>query len=129
LEKLGRKFSFVFTFRFIRHFRQEERVRLYRSIDLCLEPGGLLMFDVVNKTVRLKMDSRNPIKPKGELDVFDETYSAESFRGEMEQHGFQVCRFMPIINHFVFQSWISHRLGYRLPKLSSAFVRFLEMIP
>ncbi len=129
LEKLEKRFSFVFTFRFVRHFRQEERDRLYRSIDMCLEPGGLLMFDVVNKSVRLKLDSRNPNMPVGELNVFDETYSAESFHREMEKYGFQVLRFIPIINHFFLQSWISRRLGYRLPKLSSALVRSIEMIP
>ena len=31
LEKIGQKFSLVFTFRFIRHFRQDERARLYGS--------------------------------------------------------------------------------------------------
>jgi SAM-dependent methyltransferase len=90
LEKLGRRFELVFTFRFIRHFREEDRARIYRAIDGCLEPGGLLLFDVVNKTVRQTLDARNPNRPVGELDVFDETYSPESFPGEMDKFGFGV---------------------------------------
>lgn len=129
LEKIGQKFSFVFTFRFIRHFRQDERGRLYSSIGHCLEPRGLLLFDVVNKTIRQQIDLENPVRPKDELNVFDETYSSESFADEMRKYGFRVLRCMPILNHFFLQSWISHRLGYRLPGFSSALVRSLEVIP
>ena len=129
LEKLRRRFNFLFTFRFIRHFREKDRTRLYATIGACLDPGGLLMFDVVNKTVRAKLDARQPHKDPGELDVYDVTYSADSFRREMGEHGFKVTRLVPVIQHFFLQSWISYRLGHRLPKLSSALVRWLEMIP
>jgi SAM-dependent methyltransferase len=129
LEKLRRRFDFLFTFRFIRHFRQEDRERLYAAIGACLNPGGLLMFDVVNKTVRDRLDQRQPRKDPGELDVYDATYSADSFRREMGEYGFKVIRLAPVIHHFFLQSRVSYRLGYRLPKLSSALVRWLEMIP
>ena len=129
LEKLGDRFHFVFTFRFIRHFRLKERARLYRGIHECLQPGGLLMFDVVNQTVRDNLDARQPQKPPGELDVYDETYSATSFNREMESYGFKVLQLTPVLNHFFLQSWISNRLGYRLPKASFALVRSLEMMP
>ncbi len=129
LEKLRRRFNFLFTFRFIRHFRQEDRERLYSAIGACLDPGGLLMFDVVNKTVRDKLDARRPHKDPGQLDVYDATYSADSFRREMGEYGFKVIRLAPVIHHFCLQSSISHRLDHRLPKLSSALVRWLEMIP
>jgi ubiquinone/menaquinone biosynthesis C-methylase UbiE len=129
LDTLGKRFHFVFTFRFIRHFRQDERARLYRSIDTCLEPEGLLMFDVVNKTMRDSLDARQPQKLTGELDVYDETYSAASFHSEMKEYGFNVIHLTPVLHNFFLQSWISHRLGYRLPKASSALVRWLETMP
>jgi ubiquinone/menaquinone biosynthesis C-methylase UbiE len=128
LKKLGRQFRFLLTFRFIRHFRKEERARLYRAMKACLEPGGLLMFDVVNKAVRDKIDARQPRKDPSQLDVYDETYSAESFRREMDEYGFKVVRLMPVIRHFFLQSWITNRLGYRFPRLSSALVGSLEMV-
>ena len=129
LENLGEKFTFIFTFRFIRHFRKEERVRLYASISECLNPRGLLMFDVVNKTVRREIESRNSNRPDGELNVFDETYSAESFKEEMNKNGFHVLRLQPVVNHFFVQSWVANRLGYRFPRLAYALVCVLEIIP
>lgn len=129
LEKLGRQFDVVFTFRFIRHFRLEERARLYRALASCLLSGGLLMFDVVNKTLRDKLDAAAPDKTEGELNVYDETYSPEGFRQEMAAHGFEVLRLSPVINHFVLQNWFSYRLGYRLPRLSSTLVDSLEQVP
>jgi SAM-dependent methyltransferase len=129
LDNLGRRFAFVFTFRFIRHFHPDERARIYRAIGGCLVPCGLLMFDVVNKKVRQKLDARNPNKSAGELDVFDETYTAKSFRMEMQGYGFRILRLTPVINHFFLQSRINHRLGYRLPTLTSPLIRSLEMVP
>jgi ubiquinone/menaquinone biosynthesis C-methylase UbiE len=125
LEKLRRRFDLLFTFRFIRHFRRDERARLYRAIDACLRPGGRLMFDVVNKTMRDKIDARQTDKAPGGLDVYDETYSAESFRREMAEHGFKVLRLTPVIQHFFLQS----RIGYRLPTLSNILVGLVDRVP
>ena len=87
------------------------------------------MFDVVNKKVRRKIDSRNPNRPEGELNVFDETYFAESFKEEMNKHGFRVLRLQPVLNYFFLQSWVSNRLSYRFPSLAHALVCVLERLP
>jgi SAM-dependent methyltransferase len=129
LEKLRRRFNFVFTFRFIRHFREVDRERLYSAIGACLERGAVLMFDVVNESMRDKLDARQLHKDPTQLAVYDVTYSTDSFQREMETNGFKIIRLTPVINHFFTQSWINHRLGQRLPKPSSALVRLLEMIP
>lgn len=129
LEKLRRRFNFVFTFRFIRHFRQVDRERLYSAVGACLERAGLLMFDVVNKSVRDRLDACQLHKDPSQLDVYDITYSADSFHREMQANGFKIIRLTPVINHFFLQSWISHRFGQRLTKPSSALVSLLEMIP
>ena len=129
LEKLARRFQLVFTFRFIRHFDLQERARLYRGIHECLQPGGVLMFDVVNKTVRDKLDARQSDKPGGELNVYDETYSEGTFHREIESYGFKVLQLTPVLKHFHLQSWISSRLGYRFPASSFDLVRSLEALP
>ena len=59
--------DFLYTFRFIRHFHEEDRTRIYQNIRTCLKPGGLLMFDVVNRTVREKRDARNRNNPFPEI--------------------------------------------------------------
>jgi len=121
--------NFLYTFRFIRHFKQEDRGRLYRGIHGCLKYHGLLMFDVVNRTVRQKLDAKRRSKSAGELDVYDATYSADEFNQEMDDHGFEVLSLVPVIRHFSFQSWISYTLDHRIGKRAHNLVRFLECLP
>jgi hypothetical protein len=87
------------------------------------------MLDVVNHTVRQKLDAKQPTKPSGELDIYDATYTAEAFRQEMQTYGFQVLRLVPVIAHFVLQSWVSYRLDHRCAILSDKLVRTLEQVP
>lgn len=129
IERLQRQFDFLYTFRFIRHFQRDERMRLYDGMARCLHSHGLLMFDVVNQTVRQVLDARLPHKPNGELDVYDETYTPETFRSEVESGGFRVLRLAPVIKHFSFQSWISYRLDHRLGRAANLLVRLLEKVP
>lgn len=128
LDRLQCQSDFVYTFRFIRHFQQSDRGRLYRGIAACLPRHGLFMLDVVNRTVRQKLDAKQPVRSPGELDVYDETYSSETFRAEMQDYGFEVLRLVPIVTHFALQSSISYRLDHRLPAVSDLLVRMLEKI-
>jgi len=129
LEKQQIQCNFLYTFRFLRHFKQEDRGRLYRGIHGCLKYHGLLMFDVVNRTVRQKLDVKRRSKSAGELDVYDVTYSADEFNQEMDDHGFEVLSLVPVIRHFGFQSWISYTLDHRIGKWSHNLVGFLECLP
>ena len=129
LDRLQCQFDFVYTFRFIRHFQQSDRVRLYHGIAACLPRQGLFMLDVVNQTVRQKLDAKRPSKAPGELDVYDETYSPEMFCREVEAQGFEVLRLVSVVTHFALQSWISYRLDHRLPMVSDLLVRILEKVP
>jgi hypothetical protein len=87
------------------------------------------MLDVVNRTVRQKLDAQQPPRLSGELDVYDETYSPETFYQEMKAHGFAVLRLVPVVTHFSLQSWISYRLDHRFPAVSNLLVRMLEKVP
>jgi 2-polyprenyl-3-methyl-5-hydroxy-6-metoxy-1,4-benzoquinol methylase len=129
LDRLQCQFDFVYAFRFIRHFQQSDRVRLYHGIAACLSRQGLLMLDVVNRTVKQKLDAKQPSRPHGELDVYDETYSPETFRQEMQTHGFEVLRLVPVMTHFAPQSSISYRLDHRFPTVSDLLVCMLEKVP
>jgi ubiquinone/menaquinone biosynthesis C-methylase UbiE len=128
LENFRRQFNFLYTFRFLRHFCLDERARLYGSMRACLQQSGLLMFDVVNKALRDQLDAKYPRKT-GELEVYDETYTPDTFRQEMKEYGFQVLRLTPVLKHFPLQSWTSYRLNRRLRALSSVLVRSIEHIP
>jgi SAM-dependent methyltransferase len=119
----------LYTFRFIRHFHEEDRNRIYQNIRTCLKPGGLLMFDVVNRTVREKRDARNRNKAKQELEVYDVTYTPAEFTAEMKNHGFEVLAFKPVIQHFELQSWVTRQLDRRLGQWAHRLVRVMEAIP
>jgi len=121
--------DFLYTFRFLRHFHEEDRGRIYENIQTCLKPKGLLMFDVVNRTVREKLDARNPKKGCGELEVYDVTYSETDFQKEMEKYGFEVLSLMPVIGHFDWQTWISYTLDRRIGKWADRLVRLIEFLP
>jgi ubiquinone/menaquinone biosynthesis C-methylase UbiE len=129
LHRLQCQCNFLYTFRFVRHFQHDERVRLYRGMTACLRPQGLLMLDVVNRTVRQRLDAKRPPQAPGALDIYDETYTAETFRQEMAAHGFTVLRLVPVIAHFTLQSWLSYRLDHRLALVSDLLVRMLEQVP
>jgi ubiquinone/menaquinone biosynthesis C-methylase UbiE len=45
------RFDLVYSFRLIRHFGIDERLRLYREAARVLKPGGRLVFDAVNQRV------------------------------------------------------------------------------
>jgi hypothetical protein len=129
LEKFHCQFDLLYTFRFLRHFRCSERVRLYYGIATCLHPQGWFMFDVVNQTIRQKLDSKRSVRMKGELDIYDATYTPETLRQEMGAYGFEVVRLVPVVAHFSLQSWVSYRLDHRLASVSEAVVRGLEKLP
>jgi len=119
----------LYTFRFIRHFHEEERVRLYHLAYSALKPEGLLMFDVVNRAVRQRLDTKEGDCPKDELNVYDVTYSPTDFRREMERQGFSVVSLRPVLQHFELQTWISYTFDHRWRTMADVAVRFLEKWP
>ncbi len=154
LSSVEETFGLVYTFRFIRHFADEERERLYREILSRLAPSGLLVFDVVNRPVteelranRHARASQTPQRGTGReesadrdtaktdpveyrsLPVYDALYTEDEFRAEMDAFGFDVVSMRPILRHFDLQAWISYRGDKRLRPLSSLAVRFLEVMP
>jgi SAM-dependent methyltransferase len=122
-------FDFAYTFRFIRHFREAERMRLYELLRGRLSAGGLLMFDVVNAPTRNAIETRIKTRSPEEIAIYDVSYTAEEFVGEMKNNGFRVVSMEPVIARFVLQSWISYKLDDVVPGLASGAVRLLEKIP
>lgn len=123
------QFDLAYTFRFIRHFRQDERSQLYRGLRDRLAPNGVLVFDVVSKSVRDRLDARTTGTPSGELSVYDATYAPESFRAEMDGHGFMVVELVPVLTHFDMQSWLSYKGDDIAPAAVGAIVGALEHLP
>jgi ubiquinone/menaquinone biosynthesis C-methylase UbiE len=122
-------FDLAYTFRFLRHFRDKERLELYALLRETLKPGGLLAFDVVNAVTLAKAEADNPRRSAGEIAIYDVSYSAESFASEMKASGFKVIALNPVVKHFDLQSRISYKLDDRIRPLSAFAVRCLELAP
>lgn len=72
-------FDVVYTFRFLRHFDAQDRVRLYSQIRDVLRPGGRLVFDAVNAAVSEAVRAADPASHKH----YDALHSLPELREEM----------------------------------------------
>ncbi len=115
---LNKKFDLIYSFRFIRHFMKDDRIRLYNIIKKHLVTGGYLIFDVVNEQVSY------PHRLKAGIDkfkIYDKLFKRQEFIDEMEENGFLVEKLEPTQVHYdllyklqIYISPRSYSLAYRL---------------
>jgi len=72
-------FNGIFTVRFIRHYKEAERRKIYAEIYRILKPTGILILDVLNSDI--DKDAYN--RP-----VYDETYTFQEITQELKENGF-----------------------------------------
>lgn len=128
-EILPDQFDMVYSFRFIRHFHQADRRRIYREIRSKLKMDGILIFDVVDKFTRNRLDSKGTHDTENALPVYDVTYTKAEFNSEMAANGFDVISLRPVLNHFWIQYWISIKLYDIFPEFHVKLINFFERIP
>ena len=118
-------FDFAYTFRFIRHFKLDDRQRLYGRIHRALRPGGLLMFDAVNAAVSRRLRQANP----EQFPIYDKLYdTVDQLRGELKDAGFDLTRAAPVQRAYRMQ-WRSQVLiGPRARWLNRLVIGALERL-
>ena len=79
-------FDMIYSFRLIRHFERDDRVRLYKEIARCLHPDGTFIFDAVNRVVSAPLRSANP---EGHQH-YDALLDPATLRTELREAGFEV---------------------------------------
>lgn len=126
---LPETFEFIYTFRFIRHFKSQDRIRLYRLLRKKLCRNGMVMFDVVNRVIRQKIDGRAGPPSGNALPVYDVTYTKNEFEKEMQENGFEVISMFPVLRHFPIQYWISIKLFDIIPLFHEKMIHGLEHFP
>ncbi|MDX9703638.1 MAG: class I SAM-dependent methyltransferase [Candidatus Auribacterota bacterium] len=120
---MERKFDLIYTFRFIRHFKLDDRKKIYGVIRKHLNDGGSLIFDVVNEKVSA------PIREKGqetEYNIYDELYERDGFIAEMEAEGWKVERLIPVHPKFNLLYNIQVYIAPRSNRIAYGMMKFIE---
>jgi ubiquinone/menaquinone biosynthesis C-methylase UbiE len=111
----------VMTFRFIRHFKKNDRQQLLREIRRVLKPDGILIFEAFNKDMgQYALEATGIGKPSAFAEpVYDELWSQISLKKELKNVGFVIEKLYPVLNHFKNQ--------HRLSKLASILARRFQI--
>ena len=126
---LNPEFELVYTFRFLRHFKRQERGKLYFNIRKVLKNSGLLIFDAI---CIKKPEIIQQLESKGEKDrLYDKIYKNKNeLMDELSQNGFILVETIDYIKLFYIQAIIS-RLSYVLhhEKLGYNIIKKLDKLP
>lgn len=118
--------DFAFTLRFIRRFQPGERDRIYAELHRVMKPGGTLVIDAQNRAVSL------PHRRERGLDsypVFDQLYTPDELRSELESAGFRLLELDGMIRHAPLQRRLN-RLRHRgLGGVARLLIGALEYAP
>ena len=119
-------FDCVYSFRFIRHFEQLDRSRLYGQIHGVLRPGGLFMMDAINQRVSLPLRVASP----QDYTIYDKLYDGlDELRRELAAHDFELVAACPVLRWIHVQSWLQDVVGPRALWLARQLIRGIEAVP
>lgn len=107
--RINYKYDLIFCFRFLLHFKMEERKKIYRQAQRFLNQEGYLVFEVMNKNIVLPL---RRLLGKKRYFMYDKLYTQEEFINEMEANGFKVIKLYPVLNHFWIQALFSRPLKF-----------------
>lgn len=119
-------FDAVYTLRFVRHFRLEDRRRLYAEFRRVLRPGGVFMLDALNREVSLPHRAKRGIES---YQIYDVLYDRGELEAELEEAGFRVATVEGILKHFTWQQPLNRLRRFRLGALARLLIAGLERIP
>jgi len=125
---LNEKFQLIYVFRFLRHFRLPERMKLYKKFHELLEDNGILVFDAVHYE---KAAFIRKIENKGQKIIYDKIYSSSnSLKNELFNAGYEVLSLKGLIYHFYVQAVIS-RISSKLniDEVGIKVIHCLERFP
>lgn len=126
--KLRERFQLIYTFRFLRHFRRPERIKLYREIHRLLDNKGILIFDAVHYE---KIAFVRKMENSSQKIIYDKIYNRrQKLEEELKIQGYEVMELKGVIQHFYPQaivSRISHKL--RMDKIGIKAIHLMEKMP
>ena len=118
-------FDFAYTFRFIRHFHDDDRSRLYEQIANVMKPRGTLVFDAVNERQSKPLRDANPES----YPVYDVLYREADLRRELTAAGFTDIRLESVQKRYRWQYLSETLIAPRSKAVNRVIVRGLEALP
>jgi ubiquinone/menaquinone biosynthesis C-methylase UbiE len=119
-------FDAVYTLRFVRHFRLEDRRKLYAEIRRVLRPGGVFMMDALNREVSLPHRAKRGVES---YEIYDVLYDRDELEAELEEAGFRLVRIQGILKQFGWQQPLNRLRRLWLGGLARFIIAALEMLP
>ena len=116
------RFDLVYSFRLIRHFGLEDRLRLYEQFRRVLRPNGVLMFDAVNETVSGPLRRADP---SGCLH-FDALLNREGITSELARTGFRVESLKGLQHRYPLLHKVQVLVAPRARWLATSLMRLLD---
>lgn len=116
-------FQLVYTFRFIRHFHEEDRSKIYRQIYNHLAPGGHLIFDVINRVVSEPLRAGSS---PDEYPIYDELYDFPQLVNELKQNNFKIVNFVEVQRSYALLSKIQTLIGPRSQNFAYTLMKLIE---
>lgn len=122
-------FDCVVSFRFIFHFDDNNRKRIFNEIWRVLKLGGYLIFEarnwVVNNPDRVK--NREAIQKEWGLDPMDAKYwKKDELISELSKVGFKIINLEGVFNHSRLQSISFRLMKLKMDKLGDMLFNLLE---
>jgi SAM-dependent methyltransferase len=119
---LPAQFDLAYSFRLIRHFEREDRLRLYAEIRKTLVDRGMLVFDAVNRVVSEPLRAENP----GEYKHYDALLSPEEIAAEVEAGGFELIRLEGVQHRYSMMMTCQRNFATRAPGLALGVMKMLD---
>jgi ubiquinone/menaquinone biosynthesis C-methylase UbiE len=119
-------FDAVYTLRFVRHFRLDDRRRLYQEIHRVLRPRGVFMIDALNRNVSYAQRLHRGLE---HYPIYDMLYCREEIEAELQAAGFRVVAVEAIIKHATLQRALNRLRRVKLDWIARALIGLLEYLP
>lgn len=116
-------FNAIVAFRFVRHFRYEDRKVILQEVRRVLASGGYFIFEALNENMG---DFAIRIAGIDQYRIYDELWGKDSLTREMDEMGLQIESLLPILNRFRLLWMVSRGLLKLNLNLFTSFI--LEII-
>jgi ubiquinone/menaquinone biosynthesis C-methylase UbiE len=119
----GSRFDLVYSFRLIRHFESDDRLRLYREAARVLKPHGRLVFDAVNARVydRIRAHADG-------LQHYDASLDRDALCAELTAAGFEVESLVGAQHHYAALYRLQVLVAPRSPKLARIAMNVVDRV-